>query len=151
HDDKSSTGSVASLKTRRDEITDVTAVGSQISSGGDLTLLSGGDQTYQGAKLESGNDLAIVSVGAVTFEAVKYLHQERHEKSKFDLAWPSSNGKCQNDESVRQSQLVEQGNLAIKAVEGLKIDLKHIDQKTVSQTIDAMVQADPQLAWLKQM
>ncbi|RPL40745.1 hemagglutinin, partial [Pseudomonas aeruginosa] len=41
-------------------------------------------------------------------------------------------------------------NLAIKAVEGLKIDLKHIDQKTVSQTIDAMVQADPQLAWLKE-
>ncbi|WP_223686284.1 DUF637 domain-containing protein, partial [Pseudomonas aeruginosa] len=26
----------------------------------------------------------------------------------------------------------------------------HIDQKTVSQTIDAMVQADPQLAWLKE-
>ncbi|OKS35206.1 DUF637 domain-containing protein, partial [Pseudomonas aeruginosa] len=51
----------------------------------------------------------------------------------------------------RQNQLVAQGNLAIKAVEGLKIDLKHIDQKTVSQTIDAMVQADPQLAWLKQM
>ncbi|WP_420372268.1 hemagglutinin repeat-containing protein [Pseudomonas aeruginosa] len=54
-------------KTRRDEVTDVKAVGSQISSGGDLTLLSGGDQTYQGAKLESGNDLAIVSGGAVTF------------------------------------------------------------------------------------
>ena len=35
-------------------------------------------------------------------------------------------------------------------MEGLKIDLKHIDQKTVSQTIDAMVQADPQLAWLKE-
>ncbi|MCR8486683.1 hemagglutinin repeat-containing protein, partial [Pseudomonas aeruginosa] len=68
--DKKSKGSFGSKKTRRDEITDVTAVGSQISSGGDLTLLSGGDQTYQGAKLESGNDLAIVSGGAVTFEAV---------------------------------------------------------------------------------
>ncbi|MFO6063252.1 hemagglutinin repeat-containing protein, partial [Pseudomonas aeruginosa] len=56
--DKKSKGSFGSKKTRRDEITDVTAVGSQISSGGDLTLLSGGDQTYQGAKLESGNDLA---------------------------------------------------------------------------------------------
>ncbi|MDO2247268.1 hypothetical protein Q2429_24800, partial [Escherichia coli] len=56
----------------------------------------------------------------------------------------------QTDETVRQSQIVAQGNLAIKAVEGLKIDLKHIDQKTVSQTIDAMVQADPQLAWLKE-
>ncbi|HHK2244238.1 TPA: DUF637 domain-containing protein, partial [Pseudomonas aeruginosa] len=129
---------------------DVKAVGSQISSGGDLTLLSGGDQTYQGAKLESGNDLAIVSGGAVTFEAVKDLHQESHEKSKGDLAWQSSKGKGQTDETVRQSQIVAQGNLAIKAVEGLKIDLKHIDQKTVSQTIDAMVQADPQLAWLKE-
>ncbi|HCA7755378.1 TPA: DUF637 domain-containing protein, partial [Pseudomonas aeruginosa] len=79
------------------------------------------------------------------------LHQESHEKSKGDLAWQSSKGKGQTDETVRQSQIVAQGNLAIKAVEGLKIDLKHIDQKTVSQTIDAMVQADPQLAWLKQM
>ncbi|WP_201269646.1 DUF637 domain-containing protein, partial [Pseudomonas aeruginosa] len=149
--DKKSKGSFGSKKTRRDEITDVTAVGSQISSGGDLTLLSGGDQTYQGAKLESGNDLAIVSGGAVTFEAVKDLHQESHEKSKGDLAWQSSKGKGQTDETVRQTQIVAQGNLAIKAVEGLKIDLKHIDQKTVSQTIDAMVQADPQLAWLKEM
>ncbi|HHM9108739.1 TPA: DUF637 domain-containing protein, partial [Pseudomonas aeruginosa] len=80
----------------------------------------------------------------------KDLHQESHEKSKGDLAWQSSKGKGQTDETVRQSQIVAQGNLAIKAVEGLKIDLKHIDQKTVSQTIDAMVQADPQLAWLKE-
>ncbi len=86
----------------------------------------------------------------MTFEAVKDLHQESHEKSKGDLAWQSSKGKGQTDETVRQSQIVAQGNLAIKAVEGLKIDLKHIDQKTVSQTIDAMVQADPQLAWLKE-
>ncbi|MGV8358535.1 cytidine deaminase-like fold-containing protein, partial [Pseudomonas aeruginosa] len=148
--DKKSKGSFGSKKTRRDEITDVTAVGSQISSGGDLTLLSGGDQTYQGAKLESGNDLAIVSGGAVTFDAVKDLHQESHEKSKGDLAWQSSKGKGQTDETVRQSQLVAQGNLAIKAVEGLKIDLKHIDQKTVSQTIDVMVKADPSLAWLRE-
>lgn len=148
--DKKKKGDFGRKETRRDEVTDVKAVGSQISSGGDLTLLSGGDQTYQGAKLESGNDLAIVSGGAVTFEAVKDLHQESREKSKGDLAWQSSKGKGQTDETVRQSQIVAQGNLAIKAVEGLKIDLKHIDQKTVSQTIDAMVQADPQLAWLKE-
>ncbi|HFO0166209.1 TPA: hemagglutinin repeat-containing protein, partial [Pseudomonas aeruginosa] len=83
--DKKKKGDFGRKETRRDEVTDVKAVGSQISSGGDLTLLSGGDQTYQGAKLESGNDLAIVSGGAVTFEAVKDLHQESHEKSKGDL------------------------------------------------------------------
>ncbi|HBP5568537.1 TPA: filamentous hemagglutinin N-terminal domain-containing protein, partial [Pseudomonas aeruginosa] len=93
--DKKKKGDFGRKETRRDEVTDVKAVGSQISSGGDLTLLSGGDQTYQGAKLESGNDLAIVSGGAVTFEAVKDLHQESHEKSKGDLAWQSSKGKGQ--------------------------------------------------------
>ncbi|MCO1993836.1 hemagglutinin, partial [Pseudomonas aeruginosa] len=148
--DKKKKGDFGRKETRRDEVTDVKAVGSQISSGGDLTLLSGGDQTYQGAKLESGNDLAIVSGGAVTFEAVKDLHQESHEKSKGDLAWNSAKGKGQTDETLRQTQIVAQGNLAIKAVEGLKIDLKHIDQKTVSETIDVMVKADPSLAWLRE-
>ncbi|MFO5921978.1 hemagglutinin repeat-containing protein, partial [Pseudomonas aeruginosa] len=61
--DKKKKGDFGRKETRRDEVTDVKAVGSQISSGGDLTLLSGGDQIYQGAKLESGNDLAIVSGG----------------------------------------------------------------------------------------
>ncbi|WP_168187661.1 hypothetical protein, partial [Pseudomonas sp. HMSC75E02] len=85
--------------------------------------------------------------GSVTFEAVKDLHQESHEKSKSDLAWQSAKGKGQTDETLRQSQLIAQGELAIKAVEGLKIDIKHIDQQSVGQTIDAMVQADPNLAW----
>ncbi|MFU4839822.1 DUF637 domain-containing protein, partial [Pseudomonas aeruginosa] len=47
-------------------------------------------------------------------------------------------------------QIVAQGNLAIKAADGLKIDVKHIDQKTVSETIDVMVKADPSLAWLRE-
>ncbi|WP_338852129.1 two-partner secretion system putative hemagglutinin TpsA2 [Pseudomonas aeruginosa] len=148
--DKKKKGDFGRKETRRDEVTDVKAVGSQISSGGDLTLLSGGDQTYQGAKLESGNDLAIVSGGAVTFDAVKDLHQESHEKSKGDLAWNSAKGKGQTDETLRQTQIVAQGSLAIKAADGLKIDVKHIDQKTVSETIDVMVKADPSLAWLRE-
>ena len=39
--------------------------------------------------------------------------------------------------------------MVIKAVDGLHIDVKQINEQTVSQAIDAMVQADPQLAWLK--
>ena len=143
-------GNWGQSKTQRDEVTDIKAVGSEISAGADITLLSGGDQKYQGAKLDSGNDIAIVSGGSVTFEAVKDLHQESHEKSKGNLAWQSSKGKGQTDETLRQTQLIAQGNVAIKAVEGLKIDIKHIDQQSVSQAIDAMVKADPNLAWLKE-
>ncbi len=143
-------GNWGQSKTQRDEVTDIKAVGSEISAGADITLRSGGDQKYQGAKLDSGNDIAIVSGGSVTFEAVKDLHQESHEKSKGNLAWQSSKGKGQTDETLRQTQLIAQGNVAIKAVEGLKIDIKHIDQQSVSQAIDAMVKADPNLAWLKE-
>jgi filamentous hemagglutinin len=35
-------------------------------------------------------------------------------------------------------------------VNGLHIDVKQVNQQTVSQAIDAMVKADPQLAWLKE-
>ncbi|OIN45933.1 two-partner secretion domain-containing protein [Pseudomonas costantinii] len=143
-------GSWGSKETQRDEVTQVTNVGSQITSGGNQTLQSGGDQLYQGAKLESGKDIAIVSGGAVTFEAVKDLHQESHEKSKNSLVWTSSKGKGNTDETLRQTQMIAEGSIVIKAVDGLKIDIKKIDQHTVSQTIEVMVKADPQLAWLKE-
>ena len=144
-------GGWGAKKTKRDEVTRVTNVGTEIKTGGDLSLVSGGDQLYQRARLKSGKDLAITSGGAVTFEAVKDLHQESHEKSKGDLAWTSAKGKGNTDETLRQSELVAQGELAIKAVDGLKIDVRQVNQNTVSQTIDAMVQADPSLAWIKQM
>ncbi len=143
-------GAFGAKKTRHDEVTDVKNIGSEITAGGNLTLKSDGDQRYQVAKLESGKDLTLDSGGSITFEAVKDLHQESHEKSKSDLAWNSASGKGNTDETVRQSNLEHQGQLAIKAAEGLRIDLKQIDQQSVSQTIDSMVQADPSLAWLKE-
>ncbi|MBD8614224.1 DUF637 domain-containing protein [Pseudomonas putida] len=148
--DKKKKGSLGSKQTQRDETTTVTNVGTEIKTGGNLTLESGGDQKYQVAKLESGKDLTLDSGGAVDFEGVKDLKQESHEKSSSDLAWTSMEGKGRTDETVRQSELVAQGALVIRAAEGLNIDIKHIDQNTVSQTIDTMVQVDPQLAWLKE-
>jgi filamentous hemagglutinin len=47
--------------------------------------------------------------------------------------------------------LIAKGDLVIQAVDGLKIDVKEVNQQSVSQTIDAMVKADPELAWLKDM
>ncbi len=136
-------------RTQRDEVTKVTHVGSEINTGGDLTIVSNGDQTYQVAKLESGNDLVLNSGGSIIFEGVKDLVQESHEKSSTSLAWNSMKGKGHTDETLRQSQLIANGDVVIKAVDGLNIDIKDIDRNTVSQTIDAMVKADPQLAWLK--
>ncbi|MFJ2363881.1 filamentous hemagglutinin N-terminal domain-containing protein [Pseudomonas sp. NPDC087697] len=142
-------GSWGSKQTQHDEVTQVTNIGSAITSGGNLTLKSGGDQLYQGAKLQSGNDLTFDSGGGITFEAVKDLHQENHSKSDSDMAWMSMSGEGSTDETLRQSELTAKGQTVINAVNGLNIDIKQIDQNTVSQTIDAMVKADPSLVWLK--
>ncbi len=148
--DKKSKGSFGAKKTKRDEVTKVTNIGSEITSGGNMVLVSGGDQRYQVAKLNSGKDLTISSGGAITFEGVKDLNQESHEKSNTSLAWNSMSGKGNTDETLRQSELIAKGNLAINAVDGLHIDVKQVNQQTVSQAIDAMVKADPDLAWLKE-
>ncbi|WP_188258733.1 DUF6883 domain-containing protein, partial [Pseudomonas sp. PSB18] len=148
--DKKKKGSFGRKQTRHDEVTKVTNISSEITTGGDLTLVSGGDQRYQAAKLNSGADLTLESDGSITFEGVKDLVQETHTKSNSSMAWNSMKGKGHTDETLRQSELVAQGNLVIKAVDGLNIDIKHVNQQTVSQTIDAMVKADPKLAWLKE-
>ena len=143
-------GSWGSKKTQRDEVTDVRNVGSTIITGGDLTLISEGDQLYQKACLESGNDLMLDAGGAIVFEGVKDLHQESHEKSSNSLAWTSAKGKGNTDETLQQSVLIAKGETVIKAVDGLRIDIKDVNKQTVSQTIDAMVKADPELAWIKE-
>jgi filamentous hemagglutinin len=143
-------GGFGAEKTQRDEVTQVTHIGTQIKSGGDLTLSSGGNQRYQVANLDSGKDIILDSGGAIIFEGVKDFHDESHTKSDGDAFWTSSKGKGNTDETLRQTQMIAKGNIVIKAVDGLQIDVKQVNQQTVSQTIDAMVQADPQLAWLKQ-
>ncbi|MGS0545450.1 filamentous hemagglutinin N-terminal domain-containing protein [Pseudomonas sp. Y5-11] len=147
--DKKKKGSFGSSQTKRDEVTSILNIGTEISTGGKLTLLSGGDQRYQAAKLESGESLNLVSGGKITFEGVKDLHQESHEKSRNSMAWSSSKGRGTTDETLRQTELLASGGLVIDAVNGLDIDIKDVNQNTVSQTIDAMVKADPGLAWLK--
>ncbi|WP_455925615.1 two-partner secretion domain-containing protein [Pseudomonas putida] len=142
-------GSFGSKKTQHDETTQVTNVGSAVTSGGDLTLASNGDQLYQAAKLNSGNDLTISSGGAVTFEGVKDLHQETHTKSSTSLSWNTMKGKGSTDETLQQTEMTAKGKTVINAVNGLNIDVKQINQETVSQVIDTMVKADPSLSWIK--
>ena len=148
--DMTKKGSWGSNAAKRDEVTQHTNVGSEIKTGGNLTLKSGGDQRYQVATLDSGKDLTLDSGGRIVFEGVKDFHDESHTKSKGDLAWYKMKGEGKTDETLRQSALIAQGKLVIKAAEGIRIDIKQVDQQSVSQTIDAMVQADPNLAWMKQ-
>ena len=149
--EKKSEGSFGRKSFRSDTVTRVTQQGTEIETGGDLTLVSGSDQLHQASQLTSGADLTLSSGGSVVFEGVLDLHQESHEKSKSSWAWQSAKGQGNTDQTLIQSQLQAQGELIICAAEGVQIDVREINQQTVSQTIDAMVAAEPGLAWLKEM
>ena len=149
--EKKKKGSFGRKSFKSDEHTTLTHVGSNITSGGDLAIISGDEQRYQAANLNSSGDLTLDSGAGIVFEGLKDLEQKSRIRSKSSWAWQSAKGKGNTDETLMQSQLQAQGEIAIRAAERIQIDIKEVNQQSVSQTIDAMVQADPQLAWLKEM
>ncbi|WP_261396013.1 DUF637 domain-containing protein [Halomonas sp. DP8Y7-1] len=138
-------------KHRLDEVQDLRAQGSEIASGGDLIIASDGDQTYEGARLDAGNDLVLDSGGEITFAHARDLHSETHEKSSSNAVWQSAKGEGETVETLRQSELVAQGERIIRAAQGVNVDIEQVDEQSIHQTITAMVEADPSLAWLAEM
>ncbi|RCV85959.1 hypothetical protein DU505_22090 [Billgrantia montanilacus] len=126
-------------------------MGSEVITGGDLLIASGQDQTYQAARLDAGDDIELQSGGTIRFETTSDVHTESHERSKSSFAWQSSSGEGFTRETLRQSELVAQGDLIIQAADGIQIDVEKIDRRSVTRTIDAMVAANPDLAWLQEM
>ncbi|WP_249975359.1 hemagglutinin repeat-containing protein, partial [Vreelandella olivaria] len=144
-------GLFSSSRYQRDEVHDVRAVGTDIDAGGDLLIASGGDQTYQGARLTTGSDLALLSEGAIHFDTASDIRGEAHERSRGNFAWQSASGQGRTEETLRQSELRYQGELAIQAAQGITIDVPEVNAQSVRQTIDAMAEANPDLAWLQAM
>ncbi|XKE46258.1 DUF637 domain-containing protein [Halomonas organivorans] len=140
-----------SSRYQRDEVNDIRAVGSRVHTGGDLAIVSGGDQVYQDARLVSSGDLQFGASGEVRFETARDLHSESHEKHSGNFAWQSARGEGATDETLHQNVLIAPGNVAIRAAEGIMIEMPDVDARTVGETIDAMVEADPDLGWLKSM
>lgn len=148
---KNKKGSFGRKSVKHDEDTQITHVGSSVSSGSDLTLFSGSEQRYQAAILDSAADLTLDSGDGIVFEGVKDLKQKSRIRSKSNWAWQHANGKGYIDETFIQSQLQAQGEIAIRAAEKIQIDIKEVNPQSISRIIEAIVQVDSQLAWLKEV
>jgi filamentous hemagglutinin len=138
-------------RTQRDEVSRTRSIGSEVTVGGDLLLASGLDQTYRAARLEADGDITLQSGGTIRFETASDVHTESHERSRSSFAWQSARGEGFARETLRHSELVAQGELIIQAADGIHIDVERIDRRSVTRSIDAMVAANPDLAWLKEM
>ncbi|MBD3898325.1 DUF637 domain-containing protein [Halomonas sp. ML-15] len=144
-------GLFSSSRHQRDEVHDIREVGTQITTGDDITLVSGGDQSYRGVRLDAGQGLALLSGGNIAFDMASYLRQESHERSKSNFVRQSASGEGTTRETLRQNELRYQGELTIQAAQGISIEVEGINAGSVRQTIDAMAEANPDLAWLQEM
>ena len=151
YESRRSGGLLGGSRTQRDEVSKSRSISSEVSTGGDLLIGSGQNQTYQAARLDAGGDIALQSGGTIRFETASDMHTESHERSRSSFAWQSASGEGFTRETLRQSELVAQGELIIQAADGLHIDVQEIDRRSVTRTIDAMVTANPDLAWLQEM
>ncbi|PAU76891.1 two-partner secretion domain-containing protein [Halomonas salipaludis] len=140
-----------SSRHQRDEVRDIREVGTQINAGDDIALVSGGDQSYRGARLDAGQDLALLSGGNIAFDMASDLRQESHERSSSNFVRQSASGEGTTKETLRQNELRYQGELVIQAAQGISIEAEGINAGSVRQTIDAMAEANPDLAWLQEM
>src|SRR5699024_5584446 len=129
--EKKKKGSFGRKSFKSDEHTKLTHFGSSITSGANLAITSGDEQRYQAAKLNSGGDLTLDSGAGIVFEGVKDLEQKSRIRSKNSWVWQSSEGKGNTDETLMQSQLQAQGEIAIRAAERIQIDSKATRQTIV--------------------
>ncbi|MDE1465724.1 DUF637 domain-containing protein, partial [Spartinivicinus poritis] len=146
--EKKKKGSFGRKKFRLDNTLDQTVVASTIKAGNDLTVTTGGDQEYQAAELTAGNKLALTSGGKLKFTAAKTQQVERHEKSKSSLVWQKAKGEGRTDETLHYTKILAKHPIILKAAEGIEVDVEHVDNATIDQMRERIVQADPSLAWL---
>ena len=149
-DDRKRAGDFGREVSSRDEVSDQTVVGTTISAGGSITATSQNDQTFEAVHLQAGGDITLASVnGQLVFKAVLEADSESHERADGDWGWQSMQGSGSTDTTVRQSELIAAGNVALQAAQGITIEIREVNEESVGQVIDAMVAENPDLAWLK--
>ncbi|MCK5873634.1 MAG: DUF637 domain-containing protein [Alcanivoracaceae bacterium] len=134
----------------REQLDKTVAVVTEIAAS-NISITSKGNQTFEAASLSASEDITLDTEGQIIFASTKDVVQHSVHEEDSSLSWQKVEGAGSVDETIRQTQLQAAGNLAINAAQGIQIDIVEIDQASVSEMIDAMVAADPQLAWLKEM
>ncbi|WP_240609950.1 hemagglutinin repeat-containing protein [Billgrantia endophytica] len=142
-------GLFRSRRHQRDETHDVREIGSEMMAEGDIALVSGGDQTYRGARLESGQDLSLIGGGEITFDTASDIRTESHERSRSNALSQSARGHGSTRETLRQNELMAQGDIRIHAEQGIHALYEARDGESLDAAIERVVANDPDLAWLQ--
>lgn len=148
HFEKSKTKNTFKSKSTEIEQKDVTAQGTTITAGGNVSLASQGDMTLKGSDIKAADSLAIDTDGQLKLLTATDEHFYRKDEKKSGVMVKMS-GNGTNSTIERQNQL-DGADINISAGQGVLLQVGQREGETLQARLDTLA-AQPGMAWVEQV
>ncbi|HDX8593566.1 TPA: hemagglutinin repeat-containing protein, partial [Aeromonas dhakensis] len=148
HYEKSKSSGTFKSKTTEIEQRDVTAQGTTITAGGNVSLASQGDMTLKGSDITAASSLAIDTDGQLKLLTATDEHFYRKDEQKKGFT-VTVQGSGTSSTTERQNQL-EGGDITINAAQGVLLQVGQREGETLQANLTALAN-EPGMAWVNQV
>lgn len=148
HFEKSKSSSTFSSKTTEIEQRDVTAQGTAITAGGNVSLISQGNMTLKGSNLKAGESLSHETDGMLKLLTVtdEHFYRKDEQKKGFTIK-AQGNGTSLTTE--RQNQM-EGSDVTINTGQGVLLQIGQREGENLKDNLAALAN-EPGMAWVNQV
>ncbi|AJQ53653.1 hypothetical protein RY45_05970 [Aeromonas hydrophila] len=138
------------LKSKSTEIEqkDVTAQGTTITAGGNVSLVSQGDMTLKGSDIQAGETLSVDTDGMLKLLTATDEHFYRKDEKKSGVMVKMS-GNGTNSTAERQNQL-DGADININAGQGVLLQVGQQEGESLQARLDTLA-TQPGMAWVEQV
>lgn len=138
------------LKSKSTEIEqkDVTAQGTTITAGGNVSLASQGDMTLKGSDIQAGETLSVDTDGMLKLLTATDEHFYRKDEKKSGVMVKMS-GNGTNSTAERQNQL-DGADININAGQGVLLQVGQQEGESLQARLDTLA-TQPGMAWVEQV
>ncbi|MGL6579923.1 hemagglutinin repeat-containing protein, partial [Aeromonas hydrophila] len=138
------------LKSKSTEIEqkDVTAQGTTITAGGNVSLASQGDMTLKGSDIQAGETLSVDTDGMLKLLTATDEHFYRKDEKKSGVMVKMS-GNGTNSTAERQNQL-DGADININAGQGVLLQVGQKEGESLQARLDTLA-TQPGMAWVEQV
>ncbi|WP_429092604.1 filamentous hemagglutinin N-terminal domain-containing protein [Aeromonas veronii] len=148
HFEKSKSKSTFKSKSTEIEQKDVTAQGTTITAGGNVSLASQGDMTLKGSDIKAADSLAIDTDGQLKLLTATDEHFYRKDEKKSGVMVKMS-GNGTNSTIERQNQL-DGADINISAGQGVLLQVGQKEGESLQAELDKLA-TQPGMAWVEQV
>jgi filamentous hemagglutinin len=125
------------------ESSSVLANANSYEAGGDVRLTSDGHNTQEGSEITSGGDVTIKSTdGKVHMKGAKSSQSQSYKATFSDSTWVSTKDEGHVYESIQLPQISAKGTIVIEGGQGITVD--------IARSLDELAQ-NPATAWVGEL